>query len=365
MAAASGGTTLDRMRVLILVHWREEGKWDLLKSLEARGISVTLLQPAFPFPPHSPFNRFCAWLAEFYLPLLAMGRRRQFDIVVSWSMRTGVCFGLLNRLYRSAWKGQHIIQDFHINMARKGLAYQQRLKLLRGAIKGIDCFLCTSTQEADIYSEFFKIQREHIRFFPLAPPRHFLGIKPLPRDDYLFSYGNSDRDYETLIRAVRELRVPTVILSQAYRPSQPLPPNVSLITARLPLSSMIRWNLQARCVVLPITDRRVAAGQLAMLETMALGSPLIISQNWATREYAVPGRDALFFEPGDVDALRTAITALWESPRLALEMGAKARHAAGLRPDMQVAAFVALLNDSRRLPEPLGAESWPVCSTGR
>lgn len=341
---------MEESRVLILVHWREEGKWDLLRSLEAKGISVDLLQPYFPFLPDSPFNRFCPWLAEFYLPLIAMSRRNRFDIIVTWSMRMGVCLGLLNRLLLRGSRPKHVIQDFHIDLTRKDIGYKQKLKLLKWAVEGIDFFLCTSNQEAEIYTKIFQIPREKIRFFPVAPPRHFLEIEPLPRGDYLFSYGNSDRDFETLLRVVRELHVPTVILSQRYRPSRPLPSNVTLIGERITLSSMIQWIMGARCVVLPLEDRRVAAGQIAMLETMALGSPLVISYNWATQEYAVHGREVLFFEPGDVATLKEAIHCLWEQPQTASAMGTQARKAAALIPERQVSAFVDLLRDLQPAP---------------
>ncbi|HOV88081.1 MAG TPA: glycosyltransferase family 4 protein [Syntrophobacteraceae bacterium] len=333
-------------RLLLLINWEEEGRWDLYRSIRDRWKRVIILQPyRVPCPGYGTFNRFSTWASEMYLPFLALCKRRQADVVVSWSMRMGVCYGILNRLFPGGNRCRHVLYDFHINLRKKGAGYRRKLRLLRFALGGIDFFLCTSNREADLYSHLFRVPRERIRFFPMTPPRHYLDAYDFPRKDYVLSYGNSDRDYDSLVTAAKESGLPTVILTQTYRFFSPLPSNVRVIRERTVGLDLIRLIASARLVVLPLRDAMVSAGQTAMLETMALGRPLIVSANPATAEYAQHGRDALFFEPGDARALKERMLFLWEHPGEAERLGARARESALEFPNRQVAVFLDTLEN--------------------
>lgn len=331
-------------RLLFLINWKEEGEWDLYRSIRDRWRQITFLQPYRISPSiRSRFNRFSMWLSEIYLPFVSLGRRYECDVIISWSMRTGVCLGILNRFLRSRARPLHTMYDFHINLRKGDACYRGKLQILKWAMGGIDFFFTTSNPEADIYTDLFQIPRERIVFLPMAPPRHYLTHYGFPRRDYVFSYGNSGRDYPSLIRAAEETRIPTVILTQAYRPARPLPSNVTLIRKKTVGLDLIRWIVSARIVVLPLQDVLVSAGQTAMLETMALGRPLIVSMNMATAEYAHHGKDAMFYAPRDAGALKEQMLFLWNHPEEAERLGRRARESAHEYPDRHVRVFLDTL----------------------
>ncbi len=164
-----------QVRLLLLVNWEEKGEWGFYRRIAERFSSVHVLQPSrHGFCKNPRWHRFCVCLSEFYLPVHALWARSSCDVVVSWSMRMGVCYGLLNRLFRSPGAPKHIIYDFHINQTRTDAFYRLRLWLLRRALPGIDFFLCTSRREATDYSELFSISPQNICFFPMTPPPHYL-----------------------------------------------------------------------------------------------------------------------------------------------------------------------------------------------
>ena len=329
-----------RVRLLLLVNWEEKGEWSFYRRIAERFGSVRILQPPLYARFTNPlWRRCCIYLSEFYLPLRALCARRSCDIIVSWSMRMGVWYGLLNRLSRSPAAPRHIIYDFHINPTRADLPYRLRLRLLRLAVPGIDFFLCTSRQEAAQYSGLFAISPRKICFFPMTPPPHYLEIEPMPRGEYVLAYGNSDRDYDTLVRAATGLPIQVIILSQKYLPQAALPGNISLITRKTVGRDLIDLIAGARFVVLPLSDGAVSAGQTAMLETMALGRPLIVTDNPATREYAAHNESALFFPAGRADLLKEQMQRLLEDQGAAEGMGKRARHASRELPERQVAVF--------------------------
>jgi glycosyltransferase involved in cell wall biosynthesis len=319
---------LKRARLLIIIPWKESGKWELPHDLGRYLGKVGILQPVLTADPRSRILKGISIRAsEFYLPFLAM-RKGRIDLVLSWTMRIGILFGILRRVFRTLPRGRHILCDFHIDPTRSDPIYKLRLKMLEMALPGIDFFYCTSNEERELYCKSFCIPLERIRFFPLAPAGHLFRHAAQGDGAYIFSYGNSDRDFETLIRAVAELRVDLILLSQLFRPRGVLPHNVRLIERKLPYAELLELIQAAQVVVLPLRSSRVSAGQMAMMEVMAMGAPLVVSRNMATQEYASHGETALFFESGNEDDLKKQVRCLLENPNAARRMGRSASEAA-------------------------------------
>jgi hypothetical protein len=341
-SAADSFEGCTRLKLLLLVTWKEEGEWYLYRQLKARLQSVEVLQPFF-FSKAWP--GFMAMLAAFFAPvyitLLAFARRTRFDAVFSWSMRMGVCYGILNRLFGSSVSARHILRDFHINPLRTDWRYRLRLALLRFALPGIDAILCTSRQEERQYAEQLAISPDRSCFFPDVPPSQFLKVHAARSvSDYIFACGNSDRDFKTLIGAVKVHEHPTVILSQQFRPREPLPATVRLISHRVSAQELQDLILGARAVVVPLEHFQVAAGQNSMLEAMALGRPVIVSENVATLEYARHGDTAFFFPAGDAARLAQLVQQVFADPDMAEAMGRGAHESVRRLLDEQVRMFL-------------------------
>jgi len=312
--------------LLIMVNWKEKGKWDFYRFLVNQVRKIAILQPHdFKHGRIVRFNRLSVFLSEFYLPVVALFKQTPYDMVISWSMRMGLTYGILNRIFRRR-KTAHILYDFHINPTRTDVAYRLRLLTMRLAIPGIDFFMATSQEECRRYSSMYAIPPSKIRFFPMSPPRHFLNPYPFEKSDYILSYGNSDRDYDTLIKSVENISTRLIILTQNYKPSGTIPPHVTIITRRREGIHLIELISSARLVVLPLKDASVSAGQTAMLETMALARPLIVTSNPATREYATHGKTAFFYQAGNYSQLKEYILFLLEYHDILEQLG-KRSHA--------------------------------------
>ena len=316
-----------RLKLLLLVTWKEEGQWYLYRQLKKRLQRIEVLQPFF-FSKAWPrcIGKLAVHLAPVYMSLSALVRRKRYDAVFSWSMRMGVCYGVLNRLFGGSAHPVHILRDFHVNMVRTDWRYRLRLAVLRFALPGIDAILCTSRREERLYTEKFAIAPGRICFFPDVPPSQFLHARSEPAvADYIFAYGNSDRDFDTFIEAVRVLGLHAIILSQKFLPQKPLPANVVLIDRAVSVEQLQDLLSAARAVVVPLGHFDVAAGQNSMLEAMALGRPVIVSENFATLEYARHGDTALFFPAGDAVCLAQLVQQVFADPETAETMGGKAQ----------------------------------------
>jgi glycosyltransferase involved in cell wall biosynthesis len=335
---------ISRLKLVFLVNWKEEGHWYFLPLLKNMVQKVDVLQPvSFKHPVNSRLTDISKYLSEFYVPLMAVLRKNRYDVVISWQMRLGVCYGILKRLCHSDKLPMHIIQDFHIDLSQTRLLYRFQLALLKLAIPGIDYFFCTSTEEEAIYSRMFNIPRSRIVFLPLVESTSNFEEPSQPKKDYIFSYGKSDRDFDTLIRSVTPLNLKTYILSRTYKPKVPVPENVGIIRDYVSRNEMVQWITSSRMVVLPLQDYRISAGQISMLEVMALARPLIITENMATKEYAAHQQTALFFDAGNDKELAGHIQYLWNHMETAEQMGQKARQAAAKMDDNRTKVFINLL----------------------
>jgi len=335
---------ISRLRLLILVNWKEEGEWSFLHFLKNKVQDVDILQPvSFKPTVNSRWSYVSNYLSEFYVPLLALITRKHFDVTISWQMRLGICYGILKRVVHCKKPPVHIIQDFHIDLTQTRWLYRVQIALMKLAIPGIDYFCCTSKEEEAIYSQRFGIPRNKIAFLPLMAVRSLFEEPDCPKQDYIFSYGKSDRDFETLIRAVSHLNIKTYILSQIYQSHIPLPENVTILRDLISEKKLIEWIASSRMVVFPLKDYRVAAGQLSMLEVMALARPLIITENMATKEYAVHKQTALFFKAGNDKELTDHIQYLWNHRESAEQIGQQARQAALKLNDNRMTVFSNLL----------------------
>ena len=327
MHSPNDKSELAKLKVLILANWKEDGSWALGRAAKATFARFDLLEPVF-FTSGlgRRFNGLSRKLSEFYLPLLAMFKRRQYDVVVSWTSRLGVNYGILNRLCHHRATPWHATIDFHVDLRRNDFSYRFRLWLLRLALPGMDFCFCTSTREEKIYSDRFAAGK--FRFLPLHYPTSYFDYPLAARKDYIFAYGNSGRDFPTLIEAVKGIDAPLIILSQAFQPSGETPPNVTLVRHSVPQNELIEYVRCARFVVVPLRHFDFSVGQLALTETMALGCPLVLTSNLATLEYATHNQSALFFNAGDVEGLRSQIRYLVEHPEVATQLGAGARRQA-------------------------------------
>ena len=341
---------MNQLKLAILVTWHEQGQWDLYQELKQTLAQVVIFQPFKLKRSVSDTLRKLAFkLTEFYISFLAFRQHDNFHAVFSWSMRTGIYYGLINRFCNTRPRTIHVLRDLHFNLTRNDIPYRLRRLIFRLALPGIDYFLCTSKKEEEIYCRMFNIERSRICFFPDSPALYLFQQTTTAEKNYIFAYGNSDRDFDTLVKAGRLFAKPIRILSQQYMPAQALPDNIELITRRVSFQELIALTAQARMVVLPLEAYEVAAGQNTMIETMALGRPLIVTANLATTYYARHGESALFFEPQDAAALARHMRYLWQQPESAADLGRQAKIKARACVDDATAIFYKVLEDLGRL----------------
>lgn len=148
---------------------------------------------------------------------------------------------------------------------------------------------------------------------------------PMPEfqpEGYVLAVGNDPwRDYDTLAKAARDLNVPIRIRTD-HAPAQSLPPNVQVISRRLPYGELRELYAKASVVAVPLHDCPHAGGINGLLEAYAMGKPVIVSDSQGIRDFT---QAALVVRPNDPGALAQGVSSILSSPAKAQAMAQAGR----------------------------------------
>src|SRR5262245_35272867 len=254
-------------------------------------------------------------------------RRGSAAGVVTDGGASGVMFAALQALV--PWgRRPHVMVD--CNWYESASAWKRWLKSkrLQLAARSVTRFVVWASHEVEDYSRAFGLPTEKLEYVPFHTTLHDYSYEV--RDDgYLFAGGNYDRDYATLVEAVRDADVPTWIATT--RPEQlaavSIPSHVRVEGTSV--SGFRQAMAAARLVVVPMQPGLLhSGGQQTCLNAMYLGKPTIaVGQKWAC-DFITDGDDGLIVDYSDADGLRRAIRWVLEHPKEARRMGERAHRRA-------------------------------------
>ncbi len=206
-------------------------------------------------------------------------------------------------------------------------------KIAKFGFKAVDKFIVHSRDEIEIYSNWLNIPASRFEFVPLAVQADSIddvlvehqrksaeGIEP-----YVLSLGTANRDYSSLVKAIKKTGYKTIIVAgQSAVSDIQLPANVELMSG-LSLKECHKLALKAVVNVVPIKDKDAPSGQVTFIEGMMLGRAMIVSNCSGSKDYIESGRDGLLVEVGSASDLEKAIKQFWENKELRVDMGKKAK----------------------------------------
>ena len=151
----------------------------------------------------------------------------------------------------------------------------------------------------------------------------------MEKGDYLFSGGNWNRDYKTLVNAARGLKLKVVLVTNNRLLLQgiDLPENVQVISA----TDYQFYDLLAKSkiVVVPMAKGFLhSGGQQTFLNAMFWGKPVIVTDPEGANDYIEDKKTGILVKPGEVKSLREAISYLLENPEQTLKMVEEAQRKA-------------------------------------
>jgi glycosyltransferase involved in cell wall biosynthesis len=157
-----------------------------------------------------------------------------------------------------------------------------------------------------------------IGFVPFPAPT---DAEPASEGPYLYSAGWAHRDWDTLLAALRIAPRPAIISAGV-----PLPASDTVqVVPQLSPGEGRRVMRGALAVVLPFVETEAPSGPLVLLDAMAHGKALVVTDVGGTRDYVDAEREALVVAPHDPVALAEAIERITADPALRERLGAAAK----------------------------------------
>lgn len=262
---------------------------------------------------------------------LVMERVKPAAIFVSTDVQA-IAFGLACRLLGLRPKiifQTLILSPKHGALARAAqrVAYSVILNLIDGAI-------CHSRAEVSDYRKAFPKARCEFHFIPYGTTvtrrsalidRYRMQASE-PNNFKIVTAGRSGRDYLTLVEAIKNLDCHLDIVCDTGGPVKGIRQSDQVkLWPALYNEQYLELLSSADIVAIPLASDDISAGQMVLLQALAIHKPVIITKTRTTVDYVQDGVDALMVSLGNVAELRAAIVELMKSSdlraRLALNAG--------------------------------------------
>ena len=244
-------------------------------------------------------------------------------VVVLTSDIEVLVFGLFRAL-RFAKTPRIVLVGFIFTSRNSHLQMALRRLYFRCVFAFADTVLCHSAFELESYRRIFRGCHARFAYIPfglhVAGRESVSGVAVEPR--YVLAAGRSGRDYRTLFDAVRgqDIRVRVVCDSSDALADLDVPPNVVVLRDCYG-GAYLRELAGASIVAVPLAVDNISAGQMVMIQAMALGKPVIVTRTPTIEEYVTDREQALLVPLADPVAMRRAIQSLLSSPERIEAMG--------------------------------------------
>ncbi len=283
---------------------------------------------------------------------LAFRRRGRYDVIVTDGEHIGIPLALLLRCSRSPVR--HVTIGHRLS-ARKKRPFFRTLRVHRR----MDRIALHARHQYDAAVTGLGIEPGRLAVIPYQVDTEFWQPQAVSEEPLVVSVGLEYRDYATLFRAVAGSDIRVVIGAASHWShhgfgGEAPPPNVQV--GRFDYTTLRDLYARASIVVVPLVDVDNQAGITTILEAMAMGKPLIVTQSLGQTDVVEDRRrtsrgglrsrpasltrliaerlgipveaTGFYVAPGDADGLRRAIDYLLVHPEDRARLGASGRRVA-------------------------------------
>lgn len=260
--------------------------------------------------------RFYVWQTLKILPKL-----KNYDLVLSHGMQSGIVLCLWRRLFGKG-KYKHIV--FDIGAFNSAKEEGRALRLMQFASKSLDGVIYHTAMQEEYYKKCHPWLLNKSKYIAFGTDAEFFenvgNLKDEIEDEqsknrvgksYILSIGYNKRDWDTLIKAYEKLDTDAelhLLGNDSWKSDNPkikiLPP--------VPVREMMEMIEGSLFGVLPLKWFNYSYGQMTLMQQMAMGKAVIVSEVPSVKDYVTHNVDACFYPPEDVDALAEEMKRLLE-----------------------------------------------------
>jgi glycosyltransferase involved in cell wall biosynthesis len=255
----------------------------------------------------------------------ALGRLEDYEAVLSDGEHVGLPLALGMRARKRSLP--HVVICHHLTTPPKPLLF----RALRPH-RQMSRLLVHSRRQLELAIQKLRIPPSSLHFQPYGVDESFWRPRRRREERLVVAAGREHRDYATLASAVDGLDLNVFLAAGSLHSPRARqatasgwPQNVSAgFAGRRELRD---WYARAAIVVVPLIPNDFQAGVTTLMEAMAMGKALVVTETDGQRDVVEPGVTGLTVPPGDVGALREAIAGLLANPAERRRLGTNARAA--------------------------------------
>lgn len=184
--------------------------------------------------------------------------------------------------------------------------------LRRWLLRSADRIVVLASEQVELMSERLGVVIDRVTFIPFGIDTEFFAA-PADRQlqtrwDVAGIGTNEGKDYPTLVAALDPGERCLIVTDSRNADEVKRTRTQGQVTLDhdVPILRLRGHYLDARRIVIPLRDVAFSSGQTVLLENLALGRPVIVSNTLSVRDY-VSSEVAEVVPPGDVAAMRKAL----------------------------------------------------------
>ena len=263
--------------------------------------------------------RFYVWQTLKVLPKL-----KEYDLVFSHGMQSGIVLCLWRRLFGKG-KYKHIV--FDIGAFNSAKEEGKALKLMQFASKSLDGVIYHTAMQEEYYKKCHPWLLDKSKYIAFGTDSEFFedstnDSKKMEKP-YILSIGYNKRDWDTLIKAYEKMDT-DVELHLLGNESWKSDNSKIKIIPPVPVKEMIKMIEGCLFGVLPLKWFNYSYGQMTLMQQMALGKAVVVSEVPSVKDYVQDGVDACLYPPEDVDVLQKRMEKLLEDIKYREQLGKEA-----------------------------------------
>ena len=279
---------------LILVDFVPETNWKFKNDLEKRtGVNYKVIIE----DTHNLQGKLSGirrYISYFIVPLKYMMKRNQIECIVAWQQFYGLIFAFWMRLFHVKKRNKLIVMTF-IYKKRKGILGKIYFAFMKYIVCSayVDVFQCFSEHECEMYSEIFDVPKNKFVSCGLTIEDEYDAFKKyIKQGDYYLAAGRSNRDYQYLCDEFKNIvHEKVIVLCDKYK-IENKPESVEFKES-IYGNTYKEYLAASKAAIIPLKKEGISAGQLAIIQAMMFGKPVIVTETETTLEYVKDGYNAI------------------------------------------------------------------------
>lgn len=252
------------------------------------------------------------YLAYFLVPVHYFANRKKYKIIIGWQQFYALILCYYCSLFRVKKNNIIIAMNFTYK-ERRGILKKIYYNFMKRCVEGgyLDLIHVPSRQYADQICSKFNFPRDRVIVTPFGIADNYDLYSKLGRPRgyekkrYFLSIGRSNRDYNFLIEAWKDIHAYLVVASDAYKKT--VNNEWIFINNSVTADEQYSWISNAEGIILPIDDPTICSGDTVLLQAMCMQKIVVVTQPSTLAEMYIKDEENGLLIEKDPNCLKSVI----------------------------------------------------------